>query len=597
MIPIIWHAILSAVAVAAAGRVALRAWRKLRRREIAIELLVTVAVAGALLLGEFWEAAAVAVLFLLGERLEARALRHTRRATSRLIDLMPQGAVVLREGVPVEVTVDQVGAGDVLLIRAGARIPVDGEVVDGHAAVDESPITGESLPAEKSRGSKAYAGTINRDGTLWMRATGVGAETALARIARRVEEALEQKTPAQRLIDRFARWYTPGIIALAILAFLLTQRIELALTLLVIGCPGALVIATPAAVMAGIGRAAQLGILIKGGAHLEIAGTISALAFDKTGTLTEGRPRLTDVSPLEPSGDHPASPDAPWTDAQKRILKWAAVAEASSGHPIAQPIMAEAGRLGPLPCIQPSRSHAGRGVEASCASHAVAVGSLELMRQAGAVVPPAAIFDLNRFSEDGKTAVVAALDGRAIGVLAVADAQRESACAMVKRLKSAGVSRIVMLTGDDRRVADAVARKLGIDEVHAGLLPSGKLQLVREMQAEGEIVAMVGDGINDAPALAAADVGIAMGIGATDLAAETADIVIMTNDLVKIPEAIRIARATVRIMWQNIAIAMLTVAGLLAGVATGSVHMATGMLVHEMSVLIVTLNAIRLLRA
>jgi Cd2+/Zn2+-exporting ATPase len=419
----------------------------------------------------------------------------------------------------------------------------------------------------------------------------------LARIVRRVEDAQVEKAAVERFIDSFARWYTPAAGILALLMFLFTHRLEAALTLLVIACPGALVISTPAAIMAGIGRAAQLGILIKGGVHLERAGATSVVAFDKTGTLTEGRPRLTDVAPLHPALGGPYESGAPWTPAQQDVLRWAAVAEAGSAHPIAQPIVVEATRFGRLPCAEPASPRLGRGVEAACAAHAVAVGSLALMREIGVTVPPAAVSTLREFGEDGKTAVVAARDGRAMGVLAVADELRESARPMLKQLRKMGIGRIAILTGDDSRTASALARKLGIREVHSGLLPEAKLDLVRRMQTEGGTVAMVGDGINDAPAMAAADVGIAMGNGAASLAIDTADIVILNNDLRKIPEAIRIARATRRNMRQNIAIALLTVAGLIGGVLTGSIHMATGMLIHEMSVLMVTFNAIRLLRA
>ena len=592
-----WHALLSGVAVAAGYRIARRAWHKLRRLQISIELLVTVAITGALLLGEFTEAAAVAVLFVLGDRLESRALRRTRLALSRLVDLLPEKAIVLKDRVPIEVAPEDVRAGDILLIREGARVPADGEVLNGHAAIDESPITGESLPVEKFAGATVFAGSISRNGTLWLRADRVGGETTLARIVRRVEDAQVEKAAVERFIDSFARWYTPAAGALAVVAFLFTHHLETALTLLVIACPGALVIATPAAVMAGIGRAAQLGILIKGGAHLEKAGATSVLAFDKTGTLTEGRPRLTDVAPLHPALGDPYESGAPWTPAQQDILRWAAVAEAGSAHPIARPIVMEATRFGRLPCAEPARPRAGRGVEAACTDHAVAVGSLELMREIGVRVPPAAVSTLREFGEDGKTAVVMARDGRAMGVLAVADELRESARPMLEQLRNRGIGRIAILTGDDSRTASALARKLGIREVHAGLLPEAKLDLVRRMQTEGGTVAMVGDGINDAPAMAAADVGIAMGNGTASLAIDTADIVILNDDLRKIPEAIRIARATRRNMRQNIAIALLTVAGLMGGVLTGSIHMATGMLIHEMSVLMVTFNAIRLLRA
>ena len=593
----LWHTLLYAVAIAAGCRIASRAYRKARRLDVSIELLVTVAIGGALLIGELTEAAAVGVLFILGEHLEARALRRTREALSSLMDLLPEKAVVLKDGVPIEVPPAEVRIGDVLLIRDGARVPVDGEVIKGRASINESPITGEFLPAEKVPGSMVYAGGLGLSGTLWIRAEQVGGETALARIVRRVEVAQEQKATIERFIDRFARWYTPAAGALAVLVLLFTHRMEAALTLLVIACPGALVISTPAAVMAGIGRAAQLGILIKGGAHLENASAISVLAFDKTGTLTEGRPRLTNIVPLKPSASDPEEAGAGWTSAQQDVLRWAAVAEAGSAHPVAQPIVREATMCGRLPCAEPSRTRAGRGVEASCASHSVAVGTLELMHEIEAAVPSTTASILQGFEHDGKTAVVAALDGRAIGVLAAADECRESARSMLEQVRAAGVNRIVMLTGDGRRTAEALARRLDIPEVHAGLLPATKLELVRRMQAQGGIVAMVGDGINDAPAMAAADVSIAMGSGAASLAIETADIVILKNDLRKIPDAIRIARATRRNMRQNIVIAMVTVAGLFVGVLTGSVHMATGMLIHELSVLMVTLNAVRLLRA
>lgn len=284
---------------------------------------------------------------------------------------------------------------------------------------------------------------------------------------RRVEEAQVEKAAVERFIDGFARWYTPAAGILAILMFFFTHRLEAALTLLVIACPGALVISTPAAVMAGIGRAAQLGILIKGGAHLEKAGATSVLAFDKTGTLTEGRPRLTDVASLHPALGGPYESGAPWTPEQQDILRWAAVAEAGSAHPMAQPIVMEATRFGRLLCVEPARPRTGRGVEATCTDHAVAVGSLELMREIGVRVPPAAVSTLRAFGENGKTAVVAARDGRAMGVLAVADELRESARPMLEQIHKTGIGRIAIVTGDDSRTAGALARKLGIREVHA----------------------------------------------------------------------------------------------------------------------------------
>ena len=591
----LWNAVLVAASLATGVPIALRALRRLRQSQLSIELLVTVAVAGALLLREYWEAAAVSALFAVGTRVEAYALRRTRQSLARLLDLLPETAVVLREGRPTEVSPEELQSGEVLLVNPGARIPVDGEVVEGHASVDEGPITGEAMPVEKVAGASVFAGTISRDGMLKVKATRVGSETALARIVRRVEQAQEERAPLQRLIDRFAQWYMPSIVVLALVVFLFTRRIDLALTLLVISCPGALIIATPVAIMAGIGRAAQRGILIKGGEYLETAATVSVLALDKTGTLTEGKPRLTDVVPVGSSSTSLPISGGSWSQDQQHVLWWAAVAEAGSGHPIALPIVAEATTLGPLPVVESSQVYPGCGVTAIYDSHKIVVGTAELMREAGISVPRSSLAASKRMSAAGKTTILVALDAKVIGVLAVADRSRAAAAGMVQRMSSAGIHRIAILTGDAEGTAQAVALQTGIHEVHAGLLPEGKLSMIREMRKSG-IVAMAGDGINDAPALAVADVGIAMGRGGTELAIETSDIVLLKNDLMLLPEAIRISRATSRNIRQNVIIALLSVIGLLAGVLTNSVHIAGGMLIHELSVLVVTLNATRLLR-
>jgi Cd2+/Zn2+-exporting ATPase len=326
--------------VLAGSDIALRAWHSLRNRHISIELLVTIATAGALAIGEYWEAAAVTFLFMFGAYLEARTLNRTRQALQGLLELAPTNAIVLRGGQQVEVGPGEVAPGEIVLIKPGSKAPVDGLVIGGRAAVDESAITGESMPVEKTEGDAVYAGTVNQDGLLQVRATGVGADTTLARIIRRVEEAQEEKAPTQKFIERFARWYTPAIIGLSALVFAITRDVELALTLLVIGCPGALVISTPVSVVAGIGRAAQRGILIKGGEYLENAGKISAVAFDKTGTLTQGKPQLVDIVALQPAlapiaaggagaVAPPAHPghSARWDEAQSDVLRWAAHAE------------------------------------------------------------------------------------------------------------------------------------------------------------------------------------------------------------------------------------------------------------------------------
>ena len=597
-------------ALLAGWDIALRAVRSLSNRHVSIELLVTIAAGGALLIGEYWEAAAVTFLFMLGAYLEARTMGRTRSAIKKLLAVAPTTALVLRDGQEVEGAPHEVQQGETVLVKPGARLAVDGVVIGGQASVDESAITGEPMPVEKTAGSEVYAGTINENGLLRVEATGVGADTTLARIIRRVEEAQEAKAPTQRFIERFARWYTPAIIGLSVVVLALTRDVELALTLLVIGCPGALVISTPVSVVAGIGRSAQRGILVKGGQFLEKSGKISALALDKTGTLTEGKPRLTDVVALQaqpvPAGALPApggiqggnghSPQG-WDAAQAEVLRWAAIAEAGSEHPLARPIVEAARNGNGIQHADHFETHTGRGVQASYQGRSIAVGTPELMAAADVPVSDEAQGHLARLKESGKTAVLVAVDGAVIGVLGIADSLRETAPALRERLAQSGVQRVVMLTGDDRRTAQAIAAEAGIEEVYAELLPEKKLDAIRRLQAEGHVVAMVGDGINDAPALATADVGIAMGAAGTDVAIETADIALMADDLMKIPEAVRLSRATLRNIRQNVAIALLTVGALLTGVLLGRVHMAGGMFVHEISVLVVILNGMRLMRA
>ena len=602
-------ALMVAAALVAGWDIAVRAFASLRNRHISIELLVTIATLGALAIGEYWEAAAVTFLFIFGAYLEARTLSRTRQVLAELLDLAPITALVLRDGLQVEVAPHEVLPGETVLIRPGAKVAVDGVVVAGRSAVDESAITGEPMPEDKAEGDPVYAGTVNQNGLLTVQATGVGADTTLARIIRRVEQAQDEKAPTQRFIERFARWYTPFIIGLSAVVYALTRDIELALTLLVIGCPGALVISTPVSVVAGIGRSAKGGILIKGGEYLENSGRISALALDKTGTLTHGRPRLTDVVALAeerlPAGalelagpvqtlEASIATGGQWDPAQAEVLRWAQIAEAGSEHPLARAILAETGV--PIPLAEGFEAITGRGVRAMYAGREIAVGTSELMESLGVIVGSQAQEALQRLKSDGKTAVLAALDGELVGVLGISDPIRPSAPEMVRQLKDAGLKRIVMLTGDDPLTAASIARQAGIDEVYAGLLPEDKLDVIRRLQGEGHVVAMVGDGINDAPALAAADIGIAMGAAGSGIAIETADIALMSDDLMKIPEAMRLSRATLSNIRQNVFLALGTVTTLLLGVLLGRVHMAGGMLVHEASVLLVILNGMRLLR-
>lgn len=574
---------LAAALVAGAGT-ARAAVRALLVRTVGIDLLVTVAALGAVLMGEHWEAAAVTFLFAVGHALEVATLDRTRAALKALVEVAPETAVVLRGGEQVEVAAVAVAPGEVVLVKNGARVPVDGEVVVGEGSLDESAITGESLPAWKGAGSKVFAGTVSRGGFLQVRAEGVGANTTLARIIHRVEEAQDAKAKVQKFMDRFSAWYTPAIIVLALVTGLLTGNLALALTLLVIGCPGALVISIPVAIVAGVGRAAQAGVLVKGGEHLETAARIDAVALDKTGTLTTGRPRLTDVVVLA-AGESRAG-----------VLGWAAAAEAGSEHPLAAAVIAAAVREGVYDGALPERARSlpGKGIAATVRGRRVLVGNAALLAGEG-VEAPAAAAVAAELAAAGRTPMLVAVDDAVIGAVAVADEPRPEASRLVAALRRAGVRHVTMLTGDAPAVAQAVAAATGIDDVRAALLPEEKLAAIAELKARGHVVAMVGDGVNDAPALAAADVGVAMGAAGSAVAVETADIALMTDDLRKLPLALGLAKRTVRVMRQNIAIALVTVALLLLGVLRGEVDMALGMLVHEGSVLLVILNAMRLL--
>lgn len=601
----VWAPFMVAAALLAGSDIAVRAWHALRVRHLSIELLVTIAAAGALVIGEYWESAAVTFLFMVGAWLEARSMRHTRGALEELIDAAPEIATVLRDGEPVEVPASRVRPGEVVLIRPGGKIPVDGVVVAGAAAVAEAAITGEPIPAEKTAGAQVFAGTIAHNGMLQVEAQGVGADTTLARIIRRVEEAQEEKAPSQRMIERFAAWYTPSIIGLSVVAYLFTGDIHLALTLLVVGCPGALVISTPVSIVAGIGRAARAGILIKGGQHLEGAGRIDALAVDKTGTLTEGEPRLVEVITLH---EAPVASGGGGIDAgrerstEAELVHWAAIAESASGHPLGRPIVESAleelrrDSVDDVVLPTPDRleEFAGMGLRAEYGGHEIAVGNRRLLDQLSIVVSPEDDAALTALRGRGRTPVLVAVDGELYGILGLADTPRESAAPLIAQLRDAGVRRVVMLTGDDSAAADEVARVVGIEEVRAELLPEEKLEVIEGLQDEGYHVAMVGDGINDAPALAAAHTSIAMGAAGSDLAIETADIALMSDDLAKIAEAITISRATLGNMRQNLVLALLTVGALLTGVFMGRVHMAGGMLVHQLSVLAVIVNGMRL---
>ncbi len=611
--PALSTTLMIAAAVVAGLPVARAAGSSLASRHVSIELLVTIAAVGAAFIGEYWEAAAVTFLFDLGGYLEARTMARTRGVIKELLDLAPVKAVVVREERQIEVDANEVSPGETVIVRPGGKVPVDGRVEGGTSRIDESAITGESYPAAKESGSSVFAGTINQHGVLRVTASGVGTDTTLARIIRRVEEAQEAKAPTQRFMERFSRWYTPAIIVLAGGVMLFTGDIELALTVLVIGCPGALVISTPVSVVAGIGGAARRGILMKGGAHLEQSGRITAVALDKTGTLTEGRPEVVRTrvassvalrgEPVAAGASTQVAPDGGPTEGE--ILRWAAIAESGSEHPLGEAIR-RAVNDDYLPQADSAQAVPGRGIAAEYEGREILVGSPRFMNERGVAdtrdLAAGSRGDGELAAEAGReqsaagTEIMVAVDLRLIGSILVADPIRPDAREAVSSLYDNGVHRVVMLTGDNEQTARDVAGELGITDVYAGVLPEEKLERIEALREEGYVTAMVGDGINDAPALAAADVGIAMGAAGSDVAIETADIALMKDDLHLLARAVRRARATLRNIRQNVAIAVVTVAVLLAGVLLGQVHMAGGMLVHEASVMVVILNGMRLLR-
>lgn len=581
------NAFMLAAAIVAGYGIVVKAVRALLVKFVSIDLLVSIAAIGATLIGNFWEAAAVTFLFAIGHALEARTMNKTRAALAELVAVAPDVAVVMRDGDQVEVSAHEVRMGEIVLVKNGAKVPVDGQVVSGTGSIDEASITGESIPVEKTKSDHVFAGTISRGGFLQVLATGIGADTTLARIIHRVEEAQDAKAKTQAFIDRFSKWYTPAVMVMALAAGLISGDVVLGLTLLVIGCPGALVISIPVAIVAGIGRSARNGILIKGGEYLETSAKISAVAVDKTGTLTEGRPVLTDIVVLNSAvnrGD---------------VLRWAAAAEAGSEHPLARPILDTAREEGVAPDGIPGSVTpvVGKGIMAEVDGQRVLIGNAPLLEQYGIVNDSGAAAAADQLAAVGKTPMIVAVDDAVLGVIGVADTIREDAPEMIRRLHANGVQKVVMLTGDTKLVAEAIGEAVAIDEIHASLLPEDKLDVVARMQRDGHIVAMVGDGVNDAPALATADIGVAMGAAGSAVAVETADIALMGDDLLKLPEAIRLAKRTVGVMRQNIAIALITVVLLLVGVFAGGVTMAVGMLVHEGSVLVVILNAMRLLRS
>lgn len=556
-----------------------RAVQGLRFKTVSIELLVSIAAIGACCIGEFHEAAIVTFLFQFGSYLEQKTMKKTRSAIKSLTEMAPSTAWKIAGGEIEEIDADEVEKDDILLVKTGNQIACDGIVIQGEGYAAEASITGESVPKHKKAGDPVYAGTFLDSGTLQMRATRVGEDTTFSRIIELVEEAQDAKSPVERFIDRFARYYTPAVVVMAALTFLFTRNLDTAITVLVLACPGALVIGAPIANVAGIGKGAQEGILLKGGDSIHTFRKTDTIVFDKTGTLTMGSPQVVK--------------EYVYTDNREQILALAAAAEQATDHPLAQALVRYAKDL-PRISVDSVRPEKGLGVEASAGEHRILAGNLRLMEKNQIEVSKQIHKDLQKEQTTGATTVLIALDGRIGMMVSINDTIKPDAKSSIGKLKKYGISHIVMLTGDNTSTAEAVSASLGITEYEGEMLPEDKLNYIRKLQQEGRCVTFVGDGINDSPSLAASDTGIAMGSG-TDVAIESSDVVLIQSDLASLVRSFGLAKRTVAVTWQNIAIAVGTVFLLLAGLFAGYIHMSVGMLIHEASILVVILNAMRLL--
>lgn len=552
--------------------------------------LMTIAAIGAVAIGEWSEGATVVFLFSLGNALQAYTLDKTRQSIRALMELAPREALVRREGQEIRLPVEEIAVGDVIIVKPGERIAMDGNVLSGFSTVNQAAITGESMPVEKQTGDQVYAGTVNEQGALEITVIKLAADSTLAKIMHMVEDAQAEKAPMQQFVDVFAKYYTPAVI-LAALGLMLIPSLVLhqpfdvwfyrALVLLVISCPCALVISTPVSIVSAIGNASRRGVLIKGGAHLEQMGRIRAMAFDKTGTLTIGKPMVTDVMPL--------------TDiAQQELLVLAASVEKWSEHPLAQAIVAQAGHA-PLQTVSKFKALIGRGAQGDVEGQTVYVGNRRLFEELGHALAgyEAQLIELE---QQGKTVMLVGTVGQVLGAIAVADTLRDNSTEALAALRAAGVHTMAMLTGDNKRVAAAIAEKLHMDTFYSELLPEDKVAALKIIAAKYSSVAMVGDGVNDAPALATATVGIAMGVAGSDTALETADIALMSDDLSKLAYVMKLSRKTVDIIKQNVTFSLVVKLLFVAGTFAGFVNLWLAVLADTGASLLVTLNGMRLAR-
>lgn len=552
--------------------------------------LMVIAAVGAVAIREWSEGATVVFLFSLGNALQSYTLDRTRESIRALMDLAPREALVKRDGHEVRLPVEAIRIGDVILVKPGERIAMDGNVVSGTSTVNQAPITGESIPVEKNAGDLVYAGTVNEQGALEIVVTKLAADSTLAKIMHMVEEAQAEKAPMQQFVDVFAKYYTPAVILVSV-AFMIipTWVFNLpfdvwfyrALVLLVISCPCALVISTPVSIVSAIGNASRHGVLIKGGAHLEQMGRIQAMAFDKTGTLTIGKPRVTDIVPFD-------------NMTQEQLLVLAASVEKWSEHPLAQAIAAKVA-IASIKPVTNFKALISRGAQADIDGQTVYVGNRRLFAEIGHNLDKVEA-TLGQLEQQGKTVMLVGNDQQLMGVLAVADTLRENSITALADLRAAGIKSMAMLTGDNKQVAAAIAEKLNIDRFYSELLPEEKVAVLKKIAGQHGPVAMVGDGVNDAPALATAHVGIAMGVAGSDTALETADIALMADDLSKLAYVMKLSRKTVAIIKQNVTFSLIVKLLFVFGTFVGFVNLWLAVLADTGASILVTLNGMRLAR-
>lgn len=539
-------------------------FKDIYNRRITVNVFVTVALIATLGVGEFRPAAIIVFIMAVTGALESYTLDKNRMSIRNLLDLTPRMAMIRRGEEEVAVSVGDVQLGNVVIVGPGERIPVDGVVVAGASSVNQAPITGESMPVEKFKGSEVFGGTLNETGRLEIRTTKTGEDTTLARIVHLVEEAQETKAPIQNIADRFTVWFLPTVLVLAIIGFFTSGDIKVAVSILLVACPCAFAIATPTAVTAGISNLARRAVLVKGGIFLELAGKLDTLLVDKTGTFTLGRPRVVEVVPLDGKSED-------------EVLRLAAIAEKYSEHPLARSVMALARERNiVVPDPDEFRIEIGMGITAKSGNRQILVGKEDFLRDKGVSITQETRRPISDLAERGRTVILVANDMKVVGLIAIADEIRSETSLAISSLRhSMGVQKIVMLTGDNDKVAKAVAEEIGVDDYRAGLLPGQKQEFVKRLQNEGRIVGMIGDGINDAPALAQADIGIAMGKAGTDVAIETADVTLMNDDLSRVVDFISMSRKVLRRIKLNIFFSIIYNA---VGLILGSLAMLTPVL-------------------